>query len=92
MTELPVPVIVPAVVFPFATPSTVQVTPVFVLPDTEAVKEAVAPVVRVVDVGLRDTATGGGGVWIVMVADALFVASAWLVAVRVWLPAAAGAV
>ena len=70
MTELPVPVIVPVVVFPFTTPSTVHVRPVLVVPDTVAVKEAVAPVVRVVDVELRDTTTGGGAAWTVMVVEA----------------------
>ena len=93
MAVFPEPETVPTVALPLAMLSTVQVTVVVADPVTEAVKAAVAPALRVVVLGLRETLTGGtGGVWTVMVALADLVASAVLVAVRVWVPAAAGAV
>jgi hypothetical protein len=71
-------------------PSTDQVTAVFVVPATEAVKGAEPPVARVVAVGLRATDTGAAAAaWTVTVAEALAVSD---VAVTVWVPAAAGAV
>ena len=92
VTVLPVPVTVPTVLFPLATPSTIQVTPVFVLPETVAVKVEEAPVARVRAVGLSATLRAGGGACTVTVAVATLVVSAVLVAVRVWIPAVAGAV
>ena len=87
----------PALALPPATPSTVQVTALSLLPVTVAVRLAVAPALMLTVPGLSatDTATGGWtttGAWTVMVVVALWVASAALVATMAWLPAAAGAV
>ena len=92
MRELPLPLRVPTVLFPLAMPSTAQVAPVVVVPVTEAVKVAEVPAVTVAVPGLRVMATTGWTACTVMVAEAFFVASAWLVAVREWMPPAEGAV
>jgi hypothetical protein len=60
-----------------------QVTAVFVLPVTVAVNCCVEPVCMEADVGLMLTATGGGAVVTVTVADENLVVSATLVALTV---------
>lgn len=59
MTLAPVPVSVPTVPLPPVMPSTVQVTPVEVVPVTVAVKSRVEALAMVVAPGLRDTETRG---------------------------------
>jgi hypothetical protein len=80
--EVPVPVMVPPVVL--------QVTAVFDAPVTLAVKLSVAPVAKLAVVGVSPTVTTGCDTVIVVLA--FFVASAELVAVNVYVPAAVGAV
>ena len=92
MMVLPVPESVPTVALPLAMPSTLQVTAVLVEPVTAAVKAWVPLAARLAELGVRLTATTGTGAATVMEAEALLEASALLVALRVWLPAAAGAV
>jgi hypothetical protein len=60
-----------------------HVTDVLVEPVTVAVNCWVALIVSEADVGLMETATGGGGAVTVTLADAFFVESATLVAVTV---------
>jgi hypothetical protein len=52
----------------------------------------VPPACRELDVGVRETATGTGALVTVTFAEAVFVLSATLVAVTVYVPAAVGAV
>ena len=92
MTVLPVPESVPTVALPLAMPSTVQVTAVLVEPVTAAVKAWLPLAARLKVLGVRVTAMTGTGAATVMTEDALLVVSAALVARRVWLPAALGAV
>ena len=80
---LPVPDTVP--------PVAVHVTAVLELPVTVAVKLCVPPVDKLAVVGEIVTDTGAGAVTVI-VALALFVASATLFAVIVYVPAVAGAV
>src|SRR5579884_17891 len=72
-------------------PVAVQITPVLLLFATVAVNVVLAFGASIVVVGLMLTATGGGAVT-VTVADAVFVASATLVAVTEYVPADPGAV
>ena len=90
MTVLPVPVRVPVVVLPLATPSTVQLTVVVEVPVTAAVRDRVPALAKVVAPGVRVTWTGA---WTVMTEEPepLSMAEVVAVAVRVWEPAAAGA-
>jgi hypothetical protein len=61
VTVLPLPVMVPTVLLPLATPSTVQATEVLVEPVTVAVRETVPLAARLEELGLRVTATGEAG-------------------------------
>ena len=90
MTVLPVPESVPTVALPLAMPSTVQVTAVLVEPVTAEVKAWLPLAARLEALGVRVTAMTGAAT--VMTEEALLVVSAALVARRVWLPAALGAV
>ena len=85
----PVPVMVPTLALPPATPSTVQATAVLLLPVTVAVTAALAPAATLIALGFSDTATGTRTV---MVEEADLVLSATLVATTACVPAAAGAV
>jgi hypothetical protein len=76
---------------PFVIPSTVQVTAVFVAPETVAVTDRVDPAVNVVVPGFRATLTEAAA-WTVMAQEADLLESTVLVAVKVWFPAVAGAV
>jgi len=68
-----------------------HVTPVLLLPVTVAANCCVAPVFRVAEPGLTETATAGAAVTVTLaVAD--FVESAALVALTVYVPAVLGAV
>ncbi len=80
---------VPALALPPAVPSTVQATAVLPVPVTVAVMAALAPVERLIELGLTDTATEGlPEGWTVTTVVADWVASASLVATMLWLPAA----
>ena len=92
VTVLPVPVTVPTVPLPPATPSTVQVTAVFDEPLTVAVTEAVPPAFRLIALeGVNATPTPAAACTVTD-ALALLLASTTLVAVTTSLPALAGAV
>ena len=91
MTVLPLPVMVPTVLLPFAEPSTVQITEVLVVPATLAARVRVPAVGRLAVPGVNVMETTGGGAT-VMVAEALFVVSAELVARTVWVQPLVGAV
>jgi hypothetical protein len=77
VTVLPLPVMVPAVLLPLATPSTVQATEVLVEPVTVAVRETVPLAARLEELGLKLTTTGAATV---MEAEADLLLSAALVA------------
>ncbi len=91
MTVPPVPERVPTVELPPTIVSTVQVTPVSLVPVTVAVKERLPEVATLaVAAGLRTRTTTGAVT--VTVAEALRVVSPTLWARMVWVPAARGAV
>ena len=79
MIVLPLPVMVPTEVFPLATPSTLQLTAVLVVPVTEAVKDVLVDTLRLPEEGLMVTAMGAGG-RTVMAVEMVFRVSATLVA------------
>jgi hypothetical protein len=87
----PLPVIVPTLLLPPGTVSTVQVTPVFEVFWTVAVNCCVPFVSKLAEVGLTLTVIGGGDVTVTpALANAPVLAT--LVAVTVCGPAVAGAV